>query len=351
MTAKIAQRKQDHLALCATGEVGFREKSTLLEEVHFVHNALPELDEAQVSLGTSLFGHMLRAPIVIAAMTGGTTEAKQVNLALARLAEARGYAFGLGSQRAMLVAPESRDTFQVRDAARTTVVLGNIGVVQARELPTEVIAGLVHAVGATALCVHLNPAMELVQPDGDRDFRNGADTIERLVKELAIPVIVKETGCGLSRSVAATLRARGVKHVDVSGSGGTSWVGVEATRAADLGDGDASALGELLWDWGIPTAASILQVSGAGFETINATGGVTNGYDVARALALGATAAGFARPALQAFHQNGEAGLHRFFEAVERQLKAVMVLTGSPTLAALRHAPRMTGPNLAAWAH
>lgn len=350
MTAKIAQRKQDHLALCATGEVAFRQKSTLLEEVHFLHNALPEVDASQLSLDTLLFGHTLRAPIVIAAMTGGTVEAKRVNLALAGIAEARGYAFGLGSQRAMLVSPELKHTFQVRGVAKTTIVLGNIGVVQARDLPTHVIAELAEAVGATALCVHLNPAMELVQPDGDRDFRCGADTIERLVNELTLPVIVKETGCGLSRHVATVLHGRGVKHVDVSGSGGTSWVGVETKRAADIGDAEASALGELLWDWGIPTAGSILQVSSTGFDTVIATGGITNGYDVARALALGATAAGFARPVLQAFYENGDAAVHRFFDAVERQLRAILVLTGTQSPSALKHAPRIIGPHLAAWA-
>jgi isopentenyl-diphosphate delta-isomerase len=350
MTARIAQRKQDHLALCASGEVGFREKSTLLEEVHFLHNALPEVHAAQVSLDGVLLGLPLRAPIVIAAMTGGTAEAKRVNLALAGVAEERGYAFGLGSQRAMLVSPELRDTFQVRSAAKTTLVLGNIGVVQARDLPSRTVAELAEAVGATALCVHLNPAMELVQPGGDRDFRCGADTIERLVNELAIPVVVKETGCGLSRAVATMLRARGVKHVDVSGSGGTSWVGVEAKRAADVGDVEASALGELLWDWGIPTAASILQVNGAGFETLIATGGITNGHDVARALGLGATAAGFARPVLQAFYAGGESAVHRFFDTVERQLLAIMILTGSQSPSGLRQAPKVIGPKLAAWA-
>lgn len=350
MTAEIAQRKQDHLALCATGEVGFREKSTLLEEVVLVHNALPDLDSTQLSLETLLFGHTLAAPIVIAGMTGGTAEAERVNLALAGVAEARGYAFGLGSQRAMLLRPESRTSFQVRTVAKKALVLGNIGVVQARELSTVAIAELAEAVGADALCVHLNPAMELVQPNGDRDFRGGADTIARLVKDLTIPVIVKETGCGLSRLVATKLRAQGVEHVDVSGSGGTSWVGVEATRAEHAGDEEGAQLGELLWDWGIPTAASLLQVGDAGFQTVIATGGMTSGYDVARALALGATAAGFARPLLIAFYEGGEPAVHRFFDAVERQLRAILVLTGSGTLSALGTAPKIIGPKLAAWA-
>ncbi len=350
MTVEIEKRKQDHLALCATGDVGFRQKSTLLEEVFLVHNALPDLDSTQLSLETLLFGHKLAAPIVIAAMTGGTPEAERVNLALASVAEARGYAFGLGSQRAMLLRPESKTSFQVRTVARNTVVLGNIGVVQARELSTSTIAELADAVGATALCVHLNPAMELVQPNGDRDFRGGTATIERLVNELKIPVVVKETGCGLSKDVAQKLRAQGVKHIDVSGSGGTSWVGVETKRAEGTGDAEGARLGELLWDWGIPTAASLLQVGCIGFQTVIATGGITNGYDVARALALGATAVGIARPTLIAFHEGGEAAVHRFFDAVERELRAILVLTGSESPQALAHAPKIIGPKLAAWA-
>src|SRR5262249_40521725 len=158
---------------------------------------------------------------------------------------------------------------------------------------TGQIRALVEAVGADALCIHLNPAMELVQPGGDRDFTRGLETIARVVKELGAPVIVKETGCGISPSVGLRLRSAGVRHVDVSGAGGTSWVGVETKRAAEQGDARAQALGEAFWDWGIPTAASVALLARLpdGFETIIATGGVASGIDVAKAIALGATAA------------------------------------------------------------
>ena len=232
----IGDRKADHLALCAEDDVGFRGRTTLLECVRLVHDALPDLSLPDVDTSVTLLGKKLRAPILIAAMTGGTDEAGRINRELASIAEERGYGFGLGSQRAMHVRPGSTATYRVRDAAPSTLVLGNVGVVQARAMSTEEIRALCDGVGADALCVHLNPAMELVQPGGDRDFARGLETIARLASDLGVPVVVKETGCGLSPSVARRLRAAGVAHVDVSGAGGTSWVGVETKRAEAAGD-------------------------------------------------------------------------------------------------------------------
>jgi isopentenyl-diphosphate Delta-isomerase len=349
MSGSIGQRKADHIALCATGNVGFRAASTLLEHVKLVHNALPDLAYDELDLSCTLFGKHLAVPIVIAAMTGGTDEASRINRELAQIAEERGYGFGLGSQRAMHVRKGSAATYFVRDIAPNALVLGNIGLVQAREMTTGEIESLVVGAGADALCVHLNPAMELVQPGGDRNFTGGAATLARMVRELSVPVVVKETGCGLSAGVGARLRAAGVQHVDVSGAGGTSWVGVETKRAEEAGDTAAFALGEAFWDWGIPTAASVAVLAPLGFNTIIATGGIACGLDVARAVALGATAAGIARPALRALHEGGRAGALAFFDRVESELRAAMLLTGSRTLAALRNAPRVVTGELAAW--
>jgi isopentenyl-diphosphate delta-isomerase len=345
----IGQRKADHLALCATDEVAFRDKSTLFEQVRLVHDALPDLDAAAIDTTSTVLGKKLRAPIVIAAMTGGTEEAAKVNRELSSIAEERGYGFGLGSQRAMHVRTGTAPTYAVRDVAPTTLVLGNLGVVQARGMTTPEIEALARGVGADALCIHLNPAMELVQPGGDRDFRGGLETIARLVKELPFPVVVKETGCGLSRQVGRRLRGAGVAHVDVSGAGGTSWVAVETKRAEAAKDERSRALGEALWDWGIPTAASVALVSPLGFDTVIATGGVMSGLDVARAIALGASAAGIARPALKALTAGGRAGALAFLDAVESELRAIMLLTGSKDLAALRSAPRIVGGELRIW--
>jgi len=345
----IGQRKADHLALCATDEVAFKNKSTLLEQVRFIHDALPDLDADALDLSAQVLGKTLRAPIVIAAMTGGTEEAARVNRELSSIAEERGYGFGLGSQRAMHVRAESTPTYAVREGAPTTLILGNIGVVQAREMKTEDVLALVRGVGADALCIHLNPAMELVQPGGDRDFRGGLDTIRRLVQELPVPVIVKETGCGLSSHVGKRLVEAGVRHVDTPGAGGTSWGAVGTKRAEAASDMTARALGEAFWDWGIPTGASVGVLAPLGFDTVIATGGIMTGLDVARAIALGAHAAGIARPALKALVAGGRAGAVRFFESVEDELRAVMLLTGSSNVAALRKAPRIVGSELRAW--
>ncbi len=342
--SEIQKRKVDHLDLCATDEVAFRERTNLLEKVRLVHQSLPDLSMEELDTSVTLLGKKLSAPIVIAGMTGGTDRAGEVNHQLARIAEKRGYGFGLGSQRAMQREPETAWTYQVREHAPNVLLLGNVGVVQARDYDTETIAKLVTEIGADGLCVHMNPAMELIQPEGDRDFRGGVQTFARLVKELPVPVIAKETGNGISGETAAKLHAVGVRTVDVSGAGGTSWVGVETLRA----EGAQRALGELLWDWGIPTAASVGLCVREGM-TVIATGGIRTGVDIARAIALGATAGGIARNVYKALHDHGPEGAEEYLEAVEQQLRAIMLLTGSRTVADLQKAPKTFTGELAEW--
>jgi len=348
--ATIGQRKADHLALCAEEDVGFQRTSTLLECVQLVHDALPDMKLSDVDLSVTLFGKTLRAPLIIASMTGGTPEAGRINRELAGIAEERGYGFGLGSQRAMLVRPASAESYRVREVAPTTLVLGNVGVVQARAMTTSEVRVLVDEVGADAMCVHLNPAMELIQPGGDRDFGHGLDTLRRLGRDLGVPVVVKETGCGISPAVGRRLRDVGIQHVDVSGAGGTSWVGVETRRAASAGDGSSQALGEAFWDWGVPTGASVALLAPMGFETLVATGGIATGLDVARAIAIGASAAGIARPILRALMSSeGRAAAISKLDGIEAELRAALLLTGCRDFAALRRAPRVVLPPLASW--
>ncbi|MEM8607521.1 MAG: type 2 isopentenyl-diphosphate Delta-isomerase [Myxococcota bacterium] len=344
MSSDIKQRKADHLDLCATDDVEFRDRSTLLECVRLMHQSLPDLAFDDIDTRVRLLGKDLRAPIVIAAMTGGHERAADINQALASIAEAKGYAFGLGSQRAMQKRPDTSWTYQVREVAPSALVFGNVGVVQARDMTTASIAEMVGEVGADALCVHMNPAMELVQPEGDRDFRGGLDTFRRLASDLAVPVIAKETGNGVSREAATSLLGVGVRHVDTSGAGGTSWVGVETMRA----EGASRAIGEALWDWGIPTAASVHYCASAGMTTI-ATGGIRSGLDVARSIALGAECAGIARVVYQAFLDGGTKGAESYLEGVERELRSVMLLCGARSLADLRRAPRVISGELKDW--
>lgn len=342
----IQSRKTDHLDLAATGDVGFRHKTTLFECVDLIHDALPELSLDEVDLSCTVLGKKLRAPLLIAGMTGGTDRAGEINRALARVAEQRGYAFGLGSQRPMLTRPDTKTSYLVRNAAPEVLLFGNLGVVQAAQMKTNEIATLASEIQADALCIHLNPAMEVVQPEGDRDFRSGLATLTRLQKELPLPVIAKETGCGISASAARRLRAAGIAHIDVSGAGGTSWVAVETQRARE----GQRELGELFWDWGIPTAASVLATAPQGFQTVIATGGMQNGLQAAKALALGANLVGIARPVLQAYERGGEPEAHRYLAQVETELRTTLLLTGAKNLRQLRAVPRRVHGELREWA-
>lgn len=342
--ADISRRKDDHLDLATSGDVAFERTTTLFEHVRLVHDALPELALEAVDTSLDVMGKRLRAPILIAGMTGGSERAERINKELAAIAEQRGYAFGLGSQRAMHKHPGKGHTYAVRDVAPTALLLGNLGIVQAGQMTNAEIQGLVSAVGADALCIHLNPAMELVQDDGDRDFRGGLATLERLLG-LGLTLVVKETGCGISGHVARRVRGLGVEHVDVSGAGGTSWVAVETQRASS----ERKPFGRTFWEWGIPTAASVALCARHGFTTLFATGGVSSGLDIAKAVALGASAGGVARKALQALETGGQAAALAFFDQLESELRAAMLLTGSPNLRALRKAQRLVTGELRDW--
>jgi len=339
----IEQRKADHIELCSEGDVGFARKTTLLEQVELIHDALPELAYDDIDGSTTVLGKTLKLPLFIAAMTGGTEQAETINRHLAAIAEERAIGFGFGSQRPMLKGSDLG--YRIRDVAPTALVLGNLGAVQARQMSSDALSELTKRVGADALCLHLNPAMELIQPGGDRDFRDLADTLRRCCNDLPVPVIAKETGCGIGANAAAKIRNAGVAHVDVSGAGGTSWVAVERERA----DGGAKRLGRALSEWGIPTAASVVFARRAHFDTIIATGGIASGGHVARAIALGASAAGIARPVLQAFQRDGRSGVMSLLDDIEAELKATMLLVGASNIAAMRSVPRVLGGALQRW--
>jgi isopentenyl-diphosphate delta-isomerase len=339
----IARRKADHLEIAASGRADFAHRTTLLEEVHLVHQALPELAVDDLDLTTRLCGKVLRAPLVITGMTGGTAEAAAINRDLARAAAARGVALGLGSQRAMDEHPELLSTYQVRDVAPDVMLIGNVGGVQALALGPARVAELARRIGADAMAIHLNPAQEMIQERGDRDFRGVRDAIARLVDALPVPLIVKETGCGLSPQVAQALAAIGVTTVDVAGAGGTSWVAVESSRAAP--GSTAAVVGGELWDWGLPTAVTTAVCAAAGL-TVIASGGVRGGLDLARALALGATAGGLAAPMLRAQLAGGSDAVGALIDQLLATVRTVHLLTGSRTPAELARAPRHLGPNL-----
>ena len=338
------KRKRDHLEPFREGGVSARRATTWFECLSFVHCALPELDIDELDLSTSFADHRFRAPLFITGMTGGTPEAGRINRSLAKAAERMGIGFGLGSQRAMLESPELADSYRVRDVAPTVFLAGNLGGAQVAETAVEKIQGLLDDVSADALCVHLNPAQELMQPEGDRRFRGVLRAIGALAGALDRPVIVKEVGAGISREVGLRLRDVGISHIDLAGSGGTSWVGVELKRRGAEEDPNLAAF----WDWGVPTAAAVADLADCGLQLI-ASGGIRTGLDVARALALGATLAGVASPVIQAYFREGETACQRALESIIDGLRTAMLLTGSRTLDELRRAPRVISDPLLNW--
>jgi isopentenyl-diphosphate delta-isomerase len=296
-----SERKFSHLEICRDRDVGSRGETTHLEDVRFVHDAAPEIALGDVDLKCRLFGKPLSAPLLISAMTGGHPQAKRINENLACAASALRLGMSVGSQRAALEDPAMEGTFKVvRDVSKDILVIANIGAAQLLA-SKGVEAGIRAAemVDADSLAVHLNPLQELVQPGGDSNYRGVLSAIKSLTKATSVPVVVKETGCGISREVANRLLDMGVAGIDVAGSGGTSWAAVEHYNASSQGDEMKAGIAATYWDWGIPTAMSLCEVASLKRKfTLIASGGIKSGLEAAKALALGADAAGFARPLL-----------------------------------------------------
>jgi isopentenyl-diphosphate delta-isomerase len=342
-----ARRKDAHLDLAATAEVEPRENRTLLECVHLVHCAMPELAVDEVDTTAHFLGKTLRHPLLITGMTGGTDRAAMVNRTLAELAERHGVAFGVGSQRAMSEDPARGASFTVRDVAPTVALLGNIGLQQAVKVGAAGVERLARAIGADGMALHLNPGQELTQPEGDRDFRGGYRVVADLVKAFGDRLVVKETGCGISPAVARRLAELGVRALDVSGLGGTSWVRVEQLRA----EGVAWEVGEAFSGWGIPTAAAVAAVRRAvGSEVkVIASGGIRTGLDAAKALALGADLAGMALPLFKALQAGGPEAAERALQAIVTGVRQALVLTGSRSPPGLREQGAVVTGDLKDW--
>lgn len=340
----VQRRKNEHLDLCLEAPVESPPDLSLFGAVNLLHDALPELDLDQIDLSARVLGRTLKAPLVVTGMTGGTDRARAVNRDLARAAEACGVAFGVGSQRGMALRPETASTWQVRDAAPDVLLFGNLGAQQIVELGVPAVVQLVERLEADAIFIHLNPAQELVQPEGDRRFSGCLDAIRRVVDVLGERVWVKETGCGLSRQVAQRLVSAGVGGLDVSGMGGTSWIRVEALRGGER----ARELGEELSGWGIPTAAAVAAVADLGVPVV-ASGGLRSASDAVKALSLGADLAGFALPMLRAQAEGGEPAVRAKLDGLAHSMRALMLLTGSRDAATLRTRPRVLTGTLPAW--
>ncbi|HEX2614475.1 MAG TPA: type 2 isopentenyl-diphosphate Delta-isomerase, partial [Nitrososphaera sp.] len=325
----IKQRKKDGIEIPLHKNVQAKTTSTYLEYVKLVHNALPEIDYDDIDTSTKFLGHKFSAPIIIDSMTGGTDEATVINGRLGELAEKYGLGMGLGSQRAGLKSEELAATYSVaRKNAPNAFLIANIGGAQlAKGLTIDEARKIVKMIRANALVVHLNPLQELVQPEGEPRYRGVLAKISELAKSMDVPVIVKEVGAGISREVAIKLEMAGVSAINVAGAGGTSWAGVEKLRAEAMKDDIKTHLGEMFWDWGIPTAASLIEVRKAVKLPVIASGGLRNGLEVGKCVALGASMAAMAYPFLRAAAMSRE-NLFAFADTLLAELKSTMFLVG-----------------------
>jgi isopentenyl-diphosphate delta-isomerase len=330
--APIDQRKADHIKINLEQDVRSA-LTTGLERYRFTHEALPELDLESVETSLRLFGKSLAAPMLISSMTGGTPEAETLNLRLAEAAQECRVAMGVGSQRAALEHPDQAKTFQVRRVAPDILLFANLGAVQLNYgYGIDECRKAVNMIEADALILHFNPLQEAVQDAGDTNFADLSTKIEEVCKKIEVPVIAKEVGWGISARTARIFADCGVSAIDVAGAGGTSWSQVEMHRAPDE---STRALAATFVGWGIPTADSILNVRKAVPDmTIFASGGLKDGLDIAKCIALGATLGGMAGQFLKAAAVSTET-MVEMIKLTKRQIEVTMFAAGAGTLESL----------------
>ncbi|MGQ9568857.1 MAG: type 2 isopentenyl-diphosphate Delta-isomerase [Anaerolineae bacterium] len=333
------RRKREHLRISLEEDVGFRNLTSGFERYRFVHQALPELDWEGIDLSVEFLGHSLAAPLLISPMTGGTPRAEAINRRLAEAAQSRRIGMSLGSVRAALEDPSLAYTYQVRDVAPDVFLVANLGAVQLNYgYGLDECRRAVDLTGADALCLHLNPLQEALQEGGNRNWAGLLRKIEDVCQKLEVPVLVKEVGWGISGEVAAQLAQAGVAAIDVAGAGGTTWALVEMHRATREMD---RRLAATFAEWGIPTAQSIeLVKQAAPHVPIIASGGIYDGITAAKALALGASLVGMARPFLQAAQVSAEAAVE-LVDELTQTLRVVMLCLGTPDIPALQRTPHL----------
>jgi isopentenyl-diphosphate delta-isomerase len=339
LPSETTERKRSHITTALHRNVQAH-VSTGFDDVSLVHKALPELDREEIDLSCELFGRQLSAPVIIESMTGGTPMAVKINAALGKIAEELRIPMGVGSQRAAIDDPKLAYTFQVaRENAPSALLLANLGCPQIlKEDGIERAKAAVEMIKADALLIHLNALQESVQFEGQTRFRGALGRIRELSSTLSVPVIAKETGAGISRETAVMVEQAGVKGIDVAGLGGTSWAAVEYYRAREKRRTRQAHLGHAFWDWGIPTAASIVEVAKSTKVKLVASGGVRNGLHIAKAIALGAHYGGLAMPLLKSVTKSDKEAKENLLSVID-ELRTAMFLTGSKNLDQLRKCP------------
>jgi len=330
----LSQRKKEHIELCLTDKVAFKEKTAGFEKYEFKHYAITEVDEDKINFTTDFYGKKISYPFLISCMTGGAMEAENINAQLADAANNLNIAIGVGSQRQAIENKEFNKSYKIiRKKAPKIPVLGNIGAAQIVRLNNiDDIRYAADLIEADAMVIHANPLQELIQHNGEPNFKGLLKSIEKIVKVINIPVIVKEVGAGISKGAAERLLEIGVRGIDVAGAGGTSWAGVEILR-------NGGKLSDEFWDWGLPTSYCIRTISKlkSDYEfNLIGSGGINNGIDAAKAFALGADIAASARVLLQELNRSGVEGVQKLIYNWFETVRNVMFLTGSNTLTELK---------------
>ena len=350
MAKETTKRKAEHIRISLNQHVQTKRTTTGFEDVHFIHRALPEIDKQKIDLSTKIFSHKFAAPIIVGAITGGTPEATKINAAIAEAVEELGLGMGVGSQRAAIEDEKLEKTFAIaRKKAPNAFLIANIGGVQlAQGYGLKEVKKAIEMIDADAIAIHLNPLQEAIQPEGQTNFKGILAKISEIAEEIDKPVIAKETGAGIAAEEAKKLETAGVKGIDISGAGGTSFAAVEYYRAKGLGNDVQRRLGYVFWDWGIPTAVSVAEVSQTVSIPVIASGGIRNGLDVAKALALGGSLTSLSQPVLRAAFK-GVKETVRVLSLLIDELRNGMFLVGTDSVKALRETPIVITGKTAEW--
>jgi len=346
----MKQRKADHIKICLNKKAQARKATAGFEDVHLIHRALPEIYKQKIDLSTTVFDHRFSAPLIVGAITGGTAEATRINAAIAEAVEKLQLGMGVGSQRAAIEDKKLEKTFAIaRKKAPTAFLIANIGGVQlAHGYGLKEVKKAMEIIDADAVAIHLNPLQEAVQPEGQTNFKGVLVKIGEITGELDKPVIVKETGSGIAAEDAKKLEAAGVKGIDISGAGGTSFAAVEYYRAKGQENNIQRFLGDAFWDWGIPTVVSLAEVTQTVKIPVIASGGVRSGVDIAKALALGASLASLSQPVLPAAVK-GAKETESMLSFLVEELRNVMFLVGAEKVEQLKKAPVVVAGRTAEW--
>ena len=350
MKEATEKRKSDHIKICLDQFAQAKKVTPGFEDIHFIHKALPEIDKKEIDLSTEFLGHKLAAPIIVGAMTGGTSEAASINSVIAETVESLQIGMGVGSQRAALEDQELEKTFAIaRQKAPTAFLIANIGGVQlVNGYGIKEIKKTIEMIDADAIAIHLNALQEAIQPEGQTNFQGILKRISEITKVIDKPVIVKETGCGIAFEEAKKLENAGVKAIDVGGTGGTSFAAVEFFRTKGEENRIQHQLGDAFWDWGIPTVSSIVEIVQKVSIPIIASGGVRCGLDIAKALAINASLSSIARPILRTA-VCGVKETKNLLSFLMAELRTVMFLVGADKIEELTNTPLVITGKTAEW--